>query len=222
MNCPKTGWSNVNGTSGSRARGRVQAKKLILLFCVEAKCEGCPCSEGDSFFLLAKTVSRWTSNVTVSMGGVSRPAIRVIQLTWERDCQPVYLYRELGPRCGCASDRARPRTAPTMIWVQLASAVNELRIMEFLQHSVTVARRNRNLQDGSVADIFTHLCTCLPKVKGVSDDVIKDRSLLILYRVLEEAHRFLSGNFDGKHAIRIVREYPAVQCDKLWWLGWLG
>jgi hypothetical protein len=40
MNCPNTGWSNVNGMSGLRARGRVQSKKVILLFWIEAKCEG--------------------------------------------------------------------------------------------------------------------------------------------------------------------------------------
>ena len=64
--------------------------------------------------------------------------------------------------------------------------------------------------------------TCLPEVKGVSDDMVKNRSLLVLYRIFKCANRFSRVNVNRKHAIRIVREDPAVQCDKLWWLGWLG
>ena len=61
--------------------------------------------------------------------------------------------------------------------------------------------------------------TCLPEIKGVGVNVTQSVFLLLLYGLLEEAHRLLSGDFDSKHTIRFIREYPAVQCDKLWWLG---
>ena len=38
--------------------------------------------------------SRLPSKDAMLIGDVPRPAIRVVQLTWERDCRPAYLYRE--------------------------------------------------------------------------------------------------------------------------------
>ena len=54
-----------------------------------------------------------------------------------------------------------------------------------------------------------------PEIEGVSVNVMQSLLLLHLDRFLEEAHGLCPCNIYSEHAIRVVRTYPAVQCDEL-------